>query len=323
MSILFSPLISIVIPTYNRGSLLLKAVTSILAQTYTHWELIVVDDGSTDDTAETLHSLKDSRIHLLALPHNGNIAALRNAGAKAGSGEWIAFLDSDDEWVSNKLEIQLHLLLQKKKRWSYGGYELMNEASETIAYRSGIFRPVSGWIIRPLVTTEVAVNIGSLMLDRKLFNEVGGFNTNPELLYREDYELALRLALKAEALAVPGLLLRVREHTNRTTNSFDDGHKRTAFVYKYFLNSHPGNKLVRLARRRMAYHLAEIAVNCMEKGEYLPAIRQLAKALVHRDRIRHLLSVIRRGSIAHYKKMKQTGSRFNFSSFEKNSKKYL
>jgi glycosyltransferase involved in cell wall biosynthesis len=296
------PLISIVIPTYNRGLLLQKAVASVLAQTYKYWELIVADDGSTDDTSEMIHSLQDSRIHLLALSHSGNIASLRNAGAKASSGEWIAFLDSDDEWVSHKLEIQLRLLLYEKKQWSYGGYELMDETSQTIGYKSGISRPVSGWIARPLITTEVAVNIGSLMVDRRLFDDVGGFNTEPKLLYREDYELALRLALKAEALAVPEVLLRVREHTNRTTNAFDDGHARTAFVYEHFLNSKPGNKLERLARRRMAHHLAEIAVNCIKKGKYFPAIRQLIKALAHRDRLRHLLSVIRRGSIARYKK---------------------
>lgn len=306
MSILPSyPVISIVIPTYNRGLLLQKAVASVLAQTYINWELIVVDDGSTDDTAEMIHSLKDSRIHLLTVPHSGNIASLRNAGAKTGSGEWIAFLDSDDEWVPNKLEIQLRLLLQERKQWSYGGYELMDETSQTIGYKSGIFRPVSGWIARPLITTEVAVNIGSLMVDRRLFNDVGGFNPEPKLLYREDYELALRLALRAEALAVPDLLVRIREHTGRTTNAFDDGHERTAFVYRHFLNSKPGNKLERLVRRRMAHHLAEIAVNCMEKGKYFPAIHQLVKALVHRDRLRHLLSVIHRGSVARYKRIRQ------------------
>lgn len=303
MSILpSSPLISIVIPTYNRVVLLQKAIASVVAQTYTNWELIVVDDGSTDGTAEIIYSIKDSRILLLPLPHAGNIASLRNAGAKAGSGEWIAFLDSDDEWVSNKLEIQLPLLLQEKKRWSYGGYELIDEASQTIPGKYGTFRAVSGWIARPLITTEVAVNIGSLMIERKFFNEVGGFNTAPKLLYREDYELALRLALKAEALAVPGLLVRVREHAQRSTNAFDDGYGQTAFVYQHFLNSHPGNELERLARKRMAYHLAEIAVNCMKNGKYFPATRQLAKAFVNGDSIRHLLSAIRRGLIASYKK---------------------
>ena len=298
------PLISIVIPTYNRELLLQKAIASVLAQTYTSWELIVVDDGSTDDTAEIIYSLKDSRIQLLALPHMGNIASLRNAGAKAGSGEWIAFLDSDDEWVSNKLEIQLSLLLQEKKRWSYGGYELINEVSQTIPDKSGTFRPVSGWIARPLITTEVAVNIGSLMVERKLFYEMGGFNTEPKLLYREDYELALRLALRTEALAVPDLLVRIREHPHRSTNASDDGYERTAFVYQHFINSHPGNGLEQLARRRMAFHLAEIAVNCMKNGKYFPATHQLAKAFVNGDSLRHLFSAIRRGIIARYKIIK-------------------
>ena len=306
MSILPSfPLISIVIPTYNRVFLLQKAIASVLAQTYTRWELIVVDDGSTDDTAGIIYSLKDPRIQLLALPHCGNIASLRNAGTKAGSGEWVAFLDSDDEWVPDKLEIQLFLLLQEKKRWSYGGYELMNEVSQTIPGKYGIFRPLSGWIARPLITTEVAVTIGSLMIERKLFNEIGGFNTEPKLLYREDYELALRLALKAEALAVPDLLVRVREHTDRSTNAFNDGYERTAFVYRHFLDSHPGKELERPARKRMAYHLAEIAVNCMENGKYFPATHQLAKAFVNGDSLRHLLSAICRGLIARYKKIKQ------------------
>jgi glycosyltransferase involved in cell wall biosynthesis len=297
-----SPLISVVIPTYNRVLLLQKAIASVLEQTYTNWELIIVDDGSTDDTQALVSSLKDSRIHLMALPHNGNIASLRNAGVKAGSGEWIAFLDSDDEWVSNKLEIQLRLLLLEKKRWSYGGYELMDDASQTIPFKSGIFRPISGWIAWPLITTEAAVNIGSLMIERKLFNEVGGFDTEPKLLFREDYELALRLALNAEALAVPDLLVRVREHTNRSTNVFDDGYERTAYVYKHFLNSQPGNELEKLARKRMAYHLAEIAVNCMANRKYFEAIHQFSKAFINGDSVRHLLSAIRRGLIALRKK---------------------
>jgi glycosyltransferase involved in cell wall biosynthesis len=299
------PLVSIVIPTYNRVVLLQKAITSVQAQTYTHWELIIVDDGSADDTAAVVYSLKDSRIHLLSLPHSGNIASLRNAGAKAGSGEWISFLDSDDEWVPHKLEIQLRSLLREKRRWSYGGYELIDEASQTISYKSGISKPVSGWIAGPLITTEAAVNIGSVMIDREFFNEVGGFNTTIKLIYREDYELALRLAMKEEALGVPDLLVRVREHTNRTTNAFADGHERTAFVYEHFLNSGPGNKLERLARKRMGYHLAEIAVNCMENGKYFSAIPQFAKAFVNGDSLRHLVSAIRRGLIARYKKMKR------------------
>ena len=291
------PLISVVIPTYNRASLLQKAIASVLAQTYNNWELIVVDDGSTDDTKEMICSLKDSRISLLSLQHSGNIALLRNEGVKSGSGEWIAFLDSDDEWTPNKLEIQLRLLQKEKKQWSYGGYELMNETSQTIPDKYGKFQPISGWIIRPLLTTEVGVNIGSLMIERNFFNEVGGFNIEPKLLYREDYELVLRLALKAEALAVADLLVRVREHANRSTNTSDEGYERTAYVYQHFLNLKQDNKNKRIARRKMAFHLSEISVKNMQQKKYLRATSQLVKAFVSGDKLRHLFSAIHRGLI--------------------------
>jgi glycosyltransferase involved in cell wall biosynthesis len=289
------PLVTIVIPTYNRKELLQKAIASVLSQTYANWELFIVDDESVDDTKTFVTSIKDTRIHLLNLDHTGNIAGLRNAGAASGSGEWIAFLDSDDEWINDKLEKQLRLLLQEKKQWSYGGYELMNEASQTIPDKYGRFSPISGWITPQLLTCEAAVNIGSLMIHRTLFNKTGGFNSESRLLYREDYELALRLSLLAEGLAAPDLLVRIREHANRSTNTIDDGYQRTAFVYQHFLNSKPGDEYERIARRRMAYHLAEMSVDCMQRRIYLKAVSQLAKAFVNRDKLRHLFSAIYRG----------------------------
>jgi glycosyltransferase involved in cell wall biosynthesis len=289
------PLVTVVIPTYNRRELLQKAIASILSQTYTNWELFIVDDGSVDESKTLVTSIKDTRIHLIDSEHKGNIATLRNAGAAAGSGEWIAFLDSDDEWIDNKLEKQLPMLLQERKQWGYGGYELMNEASQTIPDKHGTFLPISGWITTQLLTCEAAVNIGSLMVHRNLFNKTGGFNSESKLLYREDYELALRLSLLAEVLAVPYLLVRVREHTNRSTNTIDDGYERTAFVYQHFLNSKPGDKYERIARRRMAYHLAEMSVDYMQRRMYLKALSQLAKAFVNRDKLRHLFSAMHRG----------------------------
>src|SRR5258708_7129899 len=140
-------LVTVVIPTYNRLSLVRLAVASVMAQTYTDWELIVADDGSEDGTGEMIRSMADPRIRVLELPHTGNIAAVRNAGAGAGSGAWIAFLDSDDLWLPGKLEIQLSLLHQEGKRWSYGGFELMNPLGETIPNKAGNYSPQSGWIV--------------------------------------------------------------------------------------------------------------------------------------------------------------------------------
>jgi glycosyltransferase involved in cell wall biosynthesis len=311
-------LVTVVIPTYNRSMLVMDAIASVLAQSYTNWELIVADDGSEDDTVEKIRSIADPRVRLLVLPHCGNIATVRNAGVRAGSGPWIAFLDSDDLWIPEKLETQLILLAGAGKRWSYGGYELMNEKGATIPCKAGKYTPFSGWIVKDLLTTEASVNMGTLIMERTLFNELGGFDTEPLINYREDYDLALRLAMKAETIASPELLMRVREHdgrsenaneggsvkdrgnTNDPGNASDLGNARTASVYQHFIKNHSGKtgpekELVRIARRRMGYHLAEMAIGEMHKGRYLRALRQLVAALRSGDRVRHLLSVLRRG----------------------------
>lgn len=228
-------------------------------------------------------------------PHAGNIAWLRNTGIAEGSGEWLAFLDSDDIWIPRKLEIQLFFLLQEGKRWGYGGFELMNEEMQTIPNKAGHFRPISGWIIKEVLTTEASVTIGTLMIERTLFEEVGRFNQDANLIFREDYELVLRLALKSEALSVPDLLVRIREHKGRATNGFEEAHDRTAVMYKHFLRSRPEKALAKIARRRMAGELSESAKTSIQRKKYLQATRQLGQALINGDKLRHLFSVVKRG----------------------------
>jgi glycosyltransferase involved in cell wall biosynthesis len=295
-----NPLITVVIPTYNRSLLVSEAIASVLAQTYTNWELIVADDGSQDDTVKNILAMTDPRIRVLALPHSGNVATVRNAGARAGSGAWIAFLDSDDLWIPQKLEIQLDLLKKEGKRWIYGGYEMMNDAGQAAPFRAGTFTPFSGWIVKELLTTEASVNMGTLMVERTLFNEIRGFDTEPLLNYREDYDLALRLALRADVIASPERLMRIREHKGRGGNSDDGGNARTAYAYLHFIKAHAGGtqpekELTRIARRQFAYHLTESAVISIRKGSYLQAAGEWGRALMNGDRWRHLLSGLRRG----------------------------
>ena len=99
------PSVSVVIPTYNRCKYVTKAIDSVLAQTFTDYEIIVVDDGSTDNTRVVLQSYL-SKIRYI-FQENKGVSAARNAGIVAAKGEWIAFLDSDDEWLSAKLELQM------------------------------------------------------------------------------------------------------------------------------------------------------------------------------------------------------------------------
>ncbi len=289
------PLVTVVIPTYNRIKFVQQAISSVLSQSYTRWELIIVDDGSDDGTSEAVAAVGDSRIKLLTFQHTGNIALLRNRGVRAGSGNWLAFLDSDDVWTPWRLEIHLGKLIEAEKRWGYGGFEMMNSEMQTIPNKAGLYRPISGWIIKEVLTTEASVNIGTLMIERRLFEESGGFDEDVELLFREDYELVIRLALQSESLAVPDLLVRVREHSGRSTTAFEYGNDRTAAVYERFIQLQSDKELSKIARRRMAGELTEASVKRIRQKKYLQAIRRLGRGFVNGDSWRHLLSAIHRG----------------------------
>src|SRR3990172_8575884 len=108
-----NPLVSVVIPTYNHARFLGRALQSVLDQTYTNWEAIVIDNHSQDNTDEIVDSFRDPRIILLTIYNNGVIAASRNMGIRAAKGEWIAFLDSDDWWTPNKIQVCLEQINDK------------------------------------------------------------------------------------------------------------------------------------------------------------------------------------------------------------------
>jgi glycosyltransferase involved in cell wall biosynthesis len=104
------PVVSIIMPTYNRSDLIGETVDSVIAQSFSDWELIVIDDGSTDDTAEILRKFNDQRIHYRFFPHCGMLGKLRNVGIKLAKGQFLAFLDSDDLWKPEKLHSQISAL---------------------------------------------------------------------------------------------------------------------------------------------------------------------------------------------------------------------
>ena len=105
------PLVSVVIPTYNHAHFLNKALKSVRSQTYTNWEAIVIDNHSRDNTDEVVASFADERIKLLKIHNHGSIAKSRNLGIKSAQGSWIAFLDSDDLWYQQKLELSIAAVL--------------------------------------------------------------------------------------------------------------------------------------------------------------------------------------------------------------------
>jgi len=130
-------LVSIIMPMYNAGKFLSKSIESVLEQTYQNWELLLIDDGSKDDSIDIALAFmeKDSRIFLLKNEQNMGIAKTRNKGIEASKGQYIAFLDSDDIWLPDKLKIQLTFMQQHQVDFSYCSYEVVDDHGTKIGER--------------------------------------------------------------------------------------------------------------------------------------------------------------------------------------------
>lgn len=123
-------LVSIIMPSYNTGKYITKSVESVLQQTYPNWELLIIDDGSTDETDEVIKDYKDARIKYHKNQGNCGAAVSRNWALRKAKGKWIAFLDSDDLWKIDKLEKQIKFMKENEYYFSYTKYIEINETGE-------------------------------------------------------------------------------------------------------------------------------------------------------------------------------------------------
>lgn len=127
------PLVSVVMPAYNAANYIANAVLSVLSQSYGHIELLIIDDASTDATRQILQPfLSDPRTHYYRLRHRVSVAATRNVGLHRLTGQYVAFIDADDIWLPNKLQRQLQTMLQWHIDFSFGDYELIDQAGKRL-----------------------------------------------------------------------------------------------------------------------------------------------------------------------------------------------
>jgi FkbM family methyltransferase len=273
------PAVSVVIPTFNRIDLLPLTVSSVLDQTFTDFELLVVDDGSTDGTAGWLGEIADPRLRTITLPHSGNVARVRNAGAAAATGRFLAFLDSDDLWLPRKLEVQMAATATDGRAWSYTRYEHIDAGGWRIPARAGAWRALSGRIADSIISTDASVSIVTVLVERALFEELGGFNERPRI--REDYEFLARLAAGTDARAISECLVLVRDHSLRGTCALSGAEPFlvTARTYETLLESLGQEELRRLARRRRADHLVEACTAHLSAGSIHDATGCLVQAV--------------------------------------------
>ncbi len=161
------PLISVIIPTFNRASYIVEAVESVLTQSYAPVELIVVDDGSTDDTRQILMGLSE-KFHYLRRENSG-VAAARNAGIAIATGSFLAFLDSDDLWLNDKLQQQVALFLRTPATDLVYGHAEQFVSAELNNRERARFRHMDGMVIPSPIAA-------SLLIRRATFDRVGPFD---------------------------------------------------------------------------------------------------------------------------------------------------
>jgi len=208
-----TPAVSIVTPVHNGAVFILETIASVQAQTWEDWELLVVDDASEDESAEIVEGLaaEDSRIRLFRLERNGGAAVARNAAIQAAQGRYIAFLDSDDWWVPQKLEKQIRFMGEAQCGFSFTGLQRVDEAGGEIAL-FGVPGRVS---YRELLKTNY-IGCSTVMYDSAAFGKV----EMPLIRKRQDYGLWLRLLKRTDyACGINEALTRYRVRSGSVSSN--------------------------------------------------------------------------------------------------------
>ncbi len=206
------PKVSVIIPTYNREKYITETINSVLKQTYSDYEIIVVDDGSTDNTEQLIkEQFGDKIIYLFKT--NGGPASARNLGIRVAKGEYIAFLDSDDLWMPEKLEIQIDYMdahpecgLSFTKALSFIADSISQYEDMELMYNI-----TTSPTLKNLIQGNFIPNL-TVITQKRCIDDVGGFDERKELIGKEDYELWIRVAMNYSIACIPRVLARYQLH---------------------------------------------------------------------------------------------------------------
>jgi glycosyltransferase involved in cell wall biosynthesis len=208
-----APVVSIIMPTFNRREFLQPAIESLFNQSFTDWELIIADDGSDKDTRSYLQTLyAPPRVKVMWLPHSGKPSVVRNAALREARGEYVAFLDSDDLWLPRKLEMQIASLARNPQRkWGYTAFALVDAAGQPKEplYDAKRSAP-SGWIMDRMLQDKIVIALPSVIVARQSLEQLGSFDE--ELVMCEDDDLWVRLAAHSEIDGIDQPLTLIRRH---------------------------------------------------------------------------------------------------------------
>ena len=207
-------LVSIITPSYNSAEFISQTITSVLDQTYQNWEMIIVDDVSTDNSLEVIqfYKEKDNRIKLYKLAQNSGAGIARNKGIELAKGDFIAFLDSDDLWLPNKLDYQVKFMINNNYNLTYTSYNLIKENGEDLG---------------KTILCKAKLSYDRMLYSNKIGCLTAMYNVKylgkiymPEIRKRQDYALWLKILKKEKfAFGLQKVLACYRDRSNSISNN--------------------------------------------------------------------------------------------------------
>lgn len=258
-----APTISVVVPTRNRAAYLLEALQSVFDQTYRDFEVIVVDDGSTDGTQQALEPLKSQKAIRYFLREPKGVSAARNFGVDQAQGKYIAFLDSDDLFLPTKLSKQIQIFQTKPGLgFVHCWFSKFNDDGADLGVRdtsrfNGLIYP------RMLHEWSVLMAMPCMLMSKAALEETGGFDE--KMTWAEDLDLWRRIALRYEVDLVPEVLVKVRVHQSSTTS--DKTNSGDGFVrYLDKALAEDANLDARFRREARAGMYTKLAQNLLGEG---------------------------------------------------------
>ncbi|MDT8447466.1 MAG: glycosyltransferase [bacterium] len=276
MDSIMPALVSVIMPAYKAEAYIKEAISSVISQTYRDWELLVIDDGSPDRSGELAASFGDPRIQVIA-QENAGVSVARNRGLEQAQGDWIAFLDADDIWLPEKLELQL-AAAQRADQPSivYSDFVAFDEAgNEQRPKYLRLFPPEKqqGWVLETMLQHNF-MGLLTVMLPREALKKVGVFSTS--LGQGEDWDLWIRLAEFYPFVYVPKSLARYREHAGGLSKDYEPNERALTQVYQTHLLAKGNTEQKRfgmwLFYRHMAHGFARQGKATMAQDRWRKAV---------------------------------------------------
>jgi len=256
-----NPFVSIIMPTYNRAGYIKETIECIIAQSYPHWELLIIDDGSTDGTEAIVSGIENNRITYHKFQRTGITGKLKNYGIRTAKGDLIAFMDSDDIWPADKLKKQVAALMEHPE----AGFSFTNGFNFTIPYTPEVYfyNTLQGTVVENVFIkhckTEIGIRTPTLLFRKSCIEKTGYFK---ETRLFTDYSFIGELSFHFQAVILyePLFYRRLHGGNNFNTNSYEDYEEYFETINAFIKTGKLLHEDIRLAMYKSHIHAGDALV---------------------------------------------------------------